>query len=176
MLLSSLAGNTAPPTHVILRLANCPFNSFHWLTKMPPSALFSQLLDGTTPSTLALEYCQNTPLSVGKVTSLVPLFWESNPWDFPKLYQISWKLCRHSKELSVLTSNTCMMLCHVHTALKVKIAPIWNLIPFWSSQASLEHGLHSICSLGSIFNQYWVEFLEKWVLDGHYPGLSAHVK
>ena len=61
-------------------------------------------------------------------------------------------------------------------AVKVKLAPIWNLIPFWSSQASLEHGLHSICSLGSIFNQYWAEFLEKWVLDRHYPGLSAHVK
>ena len=59
MLLSSLTGNT--PTHVILRLANCPFDSFHWFTKMPPSALFSQLLDGTTPSTSALRYCQNTP-------------------------------------------------------------------------------------------------------------------
>ena len=54
-LFSSLAGNTAPPTHVFLRLANCPFNFFHQLTKMPPSALFSRYLDGTIPSTVV--YC-----------------------------------------------------------------------------------------------------------------------
>ena len=86
MLLFSLAGNTAPPTHVILRLENCSFNSFCWFTKMPPSALFSQLLYGTTPSTLALEYWQKPPLSIGKVTSLVPIF--ESPTPGPPTYAI----------------------------------------------------------------------------------------
>ena len=66
---------------------------------------------------------------------------------------------------------------HAHAVeFKVKLAPIWNLISIWSVQASLEHGLHGVCSLGSILNQFWFVFLEKWALDGHLPGLSAHVK
>ena len=45
-----------------------------------PTTLFFRFCLSYTPSTLALESCKNTPLGVEKVTSLVPLFWESNPW------------------------------------------------------------------------------------------------
>ena len=39
--------------------------------------------------------------------------------------------------------------------LKVKLAAAWNLISIWRSQASLEHGIYGICSLGSILNQFF---------------------
>ena len=70
-----------------------PFNTLHEMSIVPlqlyffthtlsttPSTLFFRFCLSYTPSTLALESCKNTPLGVEKVTSLVHLFWESNPW------------------------------------------------------------------------------------------------
>ena len=67
MFLPSLAGNL----HLCLfslAYKNAPFSSFFSITWW------------YYPFNIGVGVLPKNPLSVGKVTSLVPLFWESNPW------------------------------------------------------------------------------------------------
>ena len=71
---------------------------------------------------------------------LCPPIWVNH---YPKPYQISGKLCRHNKELSVLISNTCMMLCHVQSFQSIKNVHllIYVLHPCGLSKPSPNQGI-----------------------------------